>query len=212
MDTSSDINRLMKQTQRYWYEDGLADMAMGGFMLLLGLLFAGESLTPPGSPLWAFWGMGLPAFLIGGGLVAGWTIKRLKSRVTYPRTGYVEYERRGPARLAWLIGIGLAAALLAAIFVVVIRWSVSPILFFGLVFLGAFSYVAFRVRLWRYLLFGLWSLVLSLVIAPLSLSLEQSSALYYPGLGLGLIALGWVAWRRYDTGAPPQEASDDANA
>jgi hypothetical protein len=139
MGTSNDIDRLMKQTQRYWYEDGSADMAMGGFMLLIGLLFVGESLTPPGSPLWALGGMGLPVFLIGGGLVAGWMVKRLKSRVTYPRTGYVEYERRGLARFAWLIGMALAAALLAAGFVIVIRWSVSPTLFFGLVFLGAFS-------------------------------------------------------------------------
>jgi hypothetical protein len=212
MDTPHDVDRLMKQTQRYWYEDGIADMAMGGFMLLLGLLFAGESLTPQGSPLWGLWGVGLPMFLIGGGLVAGWIVKRLKSRVTYPRTGYVEYERKGLSRFARMLAMALAAAVLAASFVVVIRWSVSPSLFFGLAFLGTYSYVAFRVRLWRYLLFGLWSFVLSLVIAPLSLNLDQSSALYYPGLGLGLIVSGWVTWRRYDRSAPRAQEINDGTA
>ncbi len=47
MSASKDINRLMKQTERYWYEDGFQDMGFGVFILLIGLLFVGETLTRP---------------------------------------------------------------------------------------------------------------------------------------------------------------------
>ena len=34
MSTPHDIDRLMQQTQRYWYEDGISDLAMGAYLLL----------------------------------------------------------------------------------------------------------------------------------------------------------------------------------
>ena len=209
MRSSNDIDGIMQRTRRYQYEDGISDLIMGGFSLLLGLLFAAESLTPPDSPLWAVWGMGLPMFLIGGGLVAGWMMQRLKSRVTWPRTGFVNYERKGLPRVIALVGIALAAAVVAAGIVLVSRNMVNLTTLFGIVLLAAFGFVGYRAGLWRYVLLGLWCAILGLTLAAFALTLEQSSAIFYVGAGFGMIVSGAVTWRRYNRSAPmPQETND----
>lgn len=213
MSTLNDIDRLLKQTKRYWYEDGISDAAMGGFLLLIGLLFVAESLTPQGSPLWWLWGMAWPVFLIGGGLAAGWAVRRFKSRVTWRRTGFVDYERKGRPRLARVVGTVLVAAAVAAGVVVVSRNMLSMMTVFGMVFLVAFAFVGYRVGLWRYLWLGLWCLILGLVAAALPLTMEQDSALFFIGTGLALLLAGWLTWQQYNRSAPsPSEADDGAKS
>ena len=212
MSSKENIDKLMQRTQQYWYEDGISDLGMGSWMLLLGVLFAAEALTPQSSPLWAVWGMGLPIALVGSGFVVGWAIKCAKARLTYPRTGFVEYERKGLGRIARLIGLGLVAAAVAAVMVLIYRQLASLSLLFGIVLLGAFGFLGYRIRVWRYVLLGLWCLFLGAAISTLSLSLEPSSALFYCGAGIGMIVSGIIAWRRYNQNAPlPQETDDGAN-
>jgi len=211
MRSPNDLDGIMQRTRRYWYEDGISDLVMGGFLLLLGLLFAAESLTPPGSPLWAVWGMGLPMFLIGGALVAGWAMQQLKSRVIYPRTGFVDYERKGLPRVARLVGIMLIAAIVAATAVAVSRNMLSLMTLFGIAFLAAFGFVSYRVGLWRYLVFGIWCFVLGLTLPAFPLTTEQSSAIFYVGAGLGMIVSGVITWRRYDRSAPMSQETNDGS-
>ncbi len=135
MNTSNDIDRLMKQTQRYWYEDGFWDMGLGSFSLLAGFISAVQALAPrdllPG-PLVDIAG---PLLLIGGGFAITWMINRLKSNVTFPRTGYVNYERRGPGRLVRLVALALLAAAMAAGTVVVNRNTLNLTVIFGIALL-----------------------------------------------------------------------------
>ena len=212
MKSQGNIDQLMQRTQRYWYEDGISDLGMGGWLLFIGVLFVAESLTPQGSPLSAVWGMGMPMALIGGGVVVGWVVKRVKSRLTYPRTGFVEYERKGLAGIVRLVGAGLAGAAVAT-GMVLIYWQIKSLsLIFGVAFLGAFGFLGYRVRVWRYVFLGLWCFVLGVATSAVSLSLEQSSAIFYIGAGVGMIGSGVIAWRRYNRNAPlPQETDDGAN-
>ncbi len=206
MSSLQDLEGLMQRTRRYWYEDGFADLGTGGFLLLFSLFLAAQALTPQGSPLWLIWGVGTPLVLIGGGLVGGWLVKHLKSSLTYPRTGYVNYERTGASRAAQLIGTMLLAALVAAGFVMISRSWQNLTLLFGIPFAAAFGFVGYRVGLVRYLLLALWSLFLGLILVPLSLTMEQGGALYLAGIGLALIVSGWINWRRYVRRAPnPRE-------
>ena len=212
MKSQGNINQMMQNTQRYWYQDGISDLGMGGWLLLIGVFFAAESLTPPGSPLWAVWGLGMPLALIGGGLAVSWAVKRAKSRLTFPRTGFVEYERKGLAGIVRLVGAGLAGAAVAT-GMVLIYWQIKSLsLIFGVAFLGAFGFLGYRVRVWRYVFLGLWCFVLGIATSAVSLSLEQSSAIFYIGAGVGMIVLGAIVWRRYNHNAPmPQETDDGAN-
>ncbi len=214
MTTPNQIDQTMKQTQRYWYEDGFQDMAFGGFVLAIALLFVLQALTPPSSPLWLLWGIGVPVVIIGGGLIVGQVIKKLKERVTYPRTGYVAYIKpRGKSRWVRLALIGIVSAgVSAAIIFAENHWlNVSVIL--GLVYMVTFSFLAYRFGLARYALLALWCLGLGLALAPLALSLQVSGAIYHLGAGAALVLAGGLTWRQYDENAPkPQEAGDDARA
>lgn len=202
MSSLQDLNGLTQRTRRYWYEDGFADLGTGGFLLLFSLFLAAQALTPPGSPLWVVWGLGGPLLIIGGGLIGSWAVKQLKSRSTYPRTGYVSYERKGAPRALQLVGITLLAALVGAGLVIISRsWQNLPLLF-GFVFAAAFGFVGYRVGLVRYLLLALWSLVMGLILVPLSLTLERAGALHLASIGLALIFSGWITWLHYIRRAP----------
>lgn len=216
MDAANDIDRLMKQTQRYWYEDGFWDMGMGSFSLLAGFISAIQALAPRDLLPGPLMDIATPLLLIGGGFAITWMINRLKSNITFPRTGYVNYDRKGPGRLVRLVALGLlAAAMAAAITIVGVSQNMSnrQTVIFGIALLGAFGFVGYRTRLWRYLLLGLWFFALGLIITAFPLTRDQGSALFLVGAGLGLIVSGLVTWRRYNQSAPlPQETNDGSAA
>jgi hypothetical protein len=123
----------------------------------------------------------------------------------------VNYERKGLPRVATIVGLGLAAAIVAAGIVAVSRNMVNLTTLFGIAFLAAFGFVGYRSGLWRYVLIGLWCAVLGLTLAAFALTLEQSSAIFYVGAGLGMIVSGAITWRRYDRSAPISQETNDGS-
>lgn len=209
------VDTLMKRTRRYWYEDGLTDLALGAYFLALAVFFWAQAKTPLGSSVWLLWGLGGPVLLIGGGLMVDWLVKRLKDEITHPRTGYVSYQQASPLRpTAKRAQVMVLAALIGAAFVIVSKEWVDETLLFGLVALGTFGYVSYRVGLWRYLFLGVWGLLLALflVLAALPPAAEERRAVYWMGLALGMLVSGLIAWHRYNRSAPSQqEAGDESN-
>jgi hypothetical protein len=214
MGSANEIGNIMRRTQRYWYEDGLSDMGMGAFILAIGLLFIAQALTPPGSPLWLVWGVGGPLLLIGGGVVVSKAVRTLKERITYPRTGYVSYERAcGPSHTLRLLATALIAAGISAGIIVVQKNWLSLTVIFGFVYLAVFTFVGLRFGLRRYLAMALWSMVLGLALASLSLQIEQAGALFQLGTGAAWLLAGWLTYRHYIARAPqPQEADDGTSS
>ena len=94
-----DLRDAEHRAQRYWTIDGLPELSMGALWIVWGAAFlAGEAL--PRGPAWNVYWMFTPAVLAFSGVAAVWTIKRLKARITFPRTGYVEWKEPGrPQRL-----------------------------------------------------------------------------------------------------------------
>ncbi len=214
MKSADQIGQVMRQTQRYWYEDGFNDMGFGAFILAIGLLFVVQALTPPGSPLWLVWGLGGPLLIVAGGLVVSKVVRTLKERITYPRTGYVSYERaRGTARVVRLLAAALIAATVSAgIIVVQKNWLTVPVIF-GFVYMAVFSFVAYRFGLRRYFVLALWSLALGLALASLGLTTDQAGAIFHVGTGAALLIAGWLTYRRYIASAPqPQEADHGSSS
>jgi hypothetical protein len=210
MTTVPDVDSVMKHTLSTWYEDGLADLALGGYFLVLGTFALGQALTPPGSPLWLLWATGTPLVILLGGVATGWAIRRLKARLTYPRTGYINFERRytGLSGAGRILAVVLLAAVISAGSVVLSGRLANLTLIFGLVLSGAFAYLGQRVGLRRYLAVGLWCLVLGVALAALPLTMEQGGAAFYALAGAGLAVSGFAAWRRFDRIAPKAEDGD----
>jgi hypothetical protein len=147
--------------------------------------------------------------LIGGGVAVGGAVNWLKARATFPRTGYVDYERRGRSQVVRMLAVAFIAAVAAGSIVVVNRYGASLTVLFGLVFMGAFAFLGYRFGLRRYVLLGIGAIVLGLAIVPLSLGMEQASAVFFAVFGLAMLLLGFFTWRQYDRVAPPfPEASN----
>ena len=83
---------------------GLLWMVWGGTWL------AGQAL-PRGKAWNVYWGFA-PVLLVVSSLAATWAIKKLKTRITFPRAGYVEWKE--PTRSRHLLTAGAAAIVAAA--------------------------------------------------------------------------------------------------
>ncbi len=97
------------RAQRYWNVDGLSEIATGLVALFVAACIYGTVQTARGSlgrvlVVLAF-ALGLPALM----LLSGRLLVAVRRRVTYPRTGYVAYQRHD--RRVWLVGVALVAAL-----------------------------------------------------------------------------------------------------
>jgi hypothetical protein len=88
------VQRARERARRYWYEDGFAELLVGGFLLLVGTtgLVRRLDLSPALTDLLN--GARI-ALVLACALAVRGVVRALKERVTYPRTGYVAYRREG---------------------------------------------------------------------------------------------------------------------
>ena len=137
-----DMKRIERNVWHDYFQDGLAEILIGGYFLLTGLsLFAGV-----GAPFVALIVFYLPL------------LTALKKRVTYPRTGYVKLREGDPGPLPWF-ALGSAVLGLVALVATLIadgvigqpgQWYRWMPVFFGIWLGGTLLGLALRVRLLRY--------------------------------------------------------------
>ena len=111
----SELDQKQLRAMQYWYVDGTYEFNMGGICLVLGIYFL--ALSKFESTKFAdFLNVIMVLVFIGGIFLINWFIRQLKTRVTFPRTGYVSYKReRGLKRITRLIIVGLVAGIIAAL-------------------------------------------------------------------------------------------------
>ena len=198
---NADLSNVEKRLKRYWYTDGIGELAGGGMLLLLGLYFAGQEWLPEGSALRGILQASLALLLVGGAFATRWIVNAMKLRLTYPRTGYVEYpagaKNTAPRRLL----TGGIAALVAALLVVAGRWAGSfdwMTAFTGLVF--GLVFILLRARasgLNRFYILGIFCLVLGLGLSFSGVRLGFSLGLLYSLTGLATMISGAIVLRNY---------------
>lgn len=205
---SNPIQDIQKQTYRYYYQDGLVELAVGILFLVIGLDTYVISSLPVKSPgAIAAW-IALPVLTIGGIYGIGRFVKNLKERLVHPRTGFIEYAaRRNPYR--WLIS-AVALALVLAILLLPYDWlqkgsiAGGTLLFIILVSIGA------QVDLKRLIVVGVLSLAIGVGFALSPLSDNASLAATFAAAGLILVLTGGVSFRAYLSQNPlAEEAAHD---
>jgi hypothetical protein len=114
MNDSSDPNEARVRSLRRWSENGLEEMTLGVLFCLFCGIFLPGYLLPNGTFLGQHYATLSPYFLAACAVVMGLTLKKVRARFIYPRTGYVVF--RPAASRIWIAvaGQGIAAAMALA--------------------------------------------------------------------------------------------------
>jgi uncharacterized membrane protein HdeD (DUF308 family) len=194
----SDIERRVK---RYWYTDGIGELIGGGMFILLGIYFGLQEFLGPNSLVSGILQVSLILVMIGGMFISRRLINTLKTRLTYPRTGYVEYQvNEHNLRRRWILALvmGLVVAALTMIFVRLLQFFDSIVAITGIIV--ALILVALRAKsggMPRFYVLGAVSLVLGLLLSISGLPNGYSLGLFYGLMGISFLVSGGLTLHRY---------------
>lgn len=197
-----DLSNVEQRLKRYWYTDGLGELIGGGMFILLGIYFAAQQYLGENSVISGLLQAGLILFLIGGMAIGRWLIRALKSRLTYPRTGYVEYQVDEQNRNKRRIFIAFVAGLVAALSIVFAGRLVS---FLNMmvastgILVGAILIFlqGRRSGLERFYVLGGISFVLGIALALSGLPDGYALGLFYGLMGVSFVISGGLTLRHY---------------
>jgi hypothetical protein len=85
------IDFIIRRTQRYWYVDGLAEITVGLFVLVLSVYFLVQARIKTVSLNPVLANLGLFAVILLVLWFFRYALQAAKARLTYPRTGFVAY-------------------------------------------------------------------------------------------------------------------------
>ena len=131
----------------------------------------------------------------------------MKSRLTYPRTGYVEYrvnEKDAKIRRYVVAAAAMIIAIASIVLVDYIRGLDSMVLITGV--LVGIIFIALRGNssgLKRFYVLGGLAIVLGIVLAYSKLPQVYSLALFYGLLGVAILISGGLVLQRYLAENPP---------
>ena len=140
--------------------------------------------------------------LIGGMSIGRWLIKALKSRVTYPRTGYVEYhvDRQSLSKRRVIVA-AVAAAVTA--FSLVFADRITSFLNLTLALTGVLVGVILIFLqgrgsgLERFYILGAISIILGIALSISGLPDGYSLGLFYGLMGITFVISGGIVLSRY---------------
>jgi hypothetical protein len=204
-------DHVVQRTRQYWFNDGLVELSTGGIFLFLGLYFFIQSLLPSGSILLFVLQSGFILAIIGSIFLGRRVVNKYKSRLTFPRTGYVSYKQ--PSVTQRLISAGLALLMSAIILGLVLSTTISmnwiPAIT-GLIVSTVWLISAARVGLTRFYLQSILSMILGVGLSLVNLETYQSLALYYALMGILLVLSGALTLAKYLRQYPPLENDSPA--
>jgi hypothetical protein len=115
------LKDIARRPRSYWNIDGLPELGVGVLWLVWGGYFLSREAVPRGGVYQVYRNMGL-LLVVGFCLGMNWALKRLKERITFPRTGYMTL--RPPSRAQRLVTMLLGAAVAVGMVVLVRRGGV----------------------------------------------------------------------------------------
>lgn len=198
MTTPEQFRDLESRPRRYWNIDGIPELVMGLVWILWGGAFLIGDRIPKGSPANIYW-MAFPAILVFTGVASTWLVRRLKERITYPRTGYVEYREPGALARTMTALIAVCTAAAAAALILTgraagVEHSAAPAI--GVILSIAFLVASVRQKAPHFLALSGVALALGAAFAALKLGWTGTSWLFV-WLGGAAVTLGAWRLRRY---------------
>jgi hypothetical protein len=107
------LTEMARRPLRYWNSDGLPEIVLGGVWIIWVLCLIPLQFVPAG-PWTVPYGISILLVLLASALGGHWYIGRLKTRLTAPRGGYIDFRPRaaGAMYLSTVFAFGAAVALI----------------------------------------------------------------------------------------------------
>jgi hypothetical protein len=197
----SDFSDVEQRVKRYWYTDGIGELIGGGMFILLGMYFALQEFLGQDSLVSGILQVSLILVMIGGMAISRRLVAALKTRLTYPRTGYVEYhvdERNLKSRRIGVILLAFTVSALTMVFVRLFQSFDSIVAVTG-VAVGLIL-VILRAKisgLTRFYILGAIAILLGLALSVSRLPNGYSLGLFYGLMGVSFMLSGGLTLRRY---------------
>jgi hypothetical protein len=196
------IDNLVKQTYRYYYEDGLVEVAIGLLFAAVGLLLlAWQSIAY--SPLVSILVvMGLLVLVIGGIYLIKRVVRETKERLTYPRTGYVAYRQGEPSKGRWIIPVVALGIVFISLFLPDSLTGMSVIV--GALMGAVLILIGYRVNLLRFYIVGITAIVSGAAFSWSDVTEFIAVGLTFAVAGGALLLAGGFAFINYLRDHPKQ--------
>jgi hypothetical protein len=197
----TNLSNAEQRVKRYWYTDGIGELIGGALFLLIGAYFSIQQYFGDESAVGAILQSGLIVILIGAVIIGRRTINALKTRLTYPRTGYVDYsapEKNVMWRRVFTIAIGMAVAIFSIAITRRINTIDSMVAVTGVlvaVILLVKQGWSFGVP--RFYLLSAASLILGIVLSVSGLPKGYNLGLFYGLIGIAFATSGGLTLRHY---------------
>lgn len=210
-DTTADVEG---RVRRYWFTDGIGELMGGGLFLLLGLYFSAQQYFGDQSPVGAILQSGFIVLVIGGMFVGRWMINQLKARLTYPRTGYVEYrmkDKNNMRRRTVAFAIAMAVAMSAILITRSVNTIDSMVAMTGLLV----SVILLFNQGWahgvgRFYVLSAIALILGILLSVSGFARGYNLGIFYGLMGILFLISGGLTLRRYLSENPmPAEENNE---
>jgi hypothetical protein len=195
---SADVEQRVK---RYWYTDGIGELLGGGMFLLIGLYFSIQQYFGDQSLVGVILQSSFVVVMIVGMIVGRRLINLLKARLTYPRTGYVEYHT-AEKNVTWQRIFTALIAMTVAIFSVVITRRIdfidSMVAVTGvLVAVILLVKQGWSSRMLRFYALSAASLILGIALSVSGLPSGYNLGAFYGLMGTAFAISGGLTLQRY---------------
>lgn len=199
--TDEDIKKITRRSLSYWFEDGLLEIILGGLFLLLGISFLIEGIAEPGTLIRRISGIAGLVLMVVGAWTARPIIRKLKERITYPRTGYVTYRKSTPTRKSRTISYILTLAIVLLVVGIITSAPDKTLdwlpMFEGVIIGGFLLFIGYRTLIYRFYILGTLSVISGTLLSISGIGNLVGMGIYFLILGSSLLLSGGYRLRTY---------------
>ena len=209
---SDQFRNIQRRTLQYWMVDGITEIGFGLLCLLLGAYFYLQA-TLQNETLFTILNIFFVALIIGFAFLMNRLVVAAKSRLTFPRTGYVSYKR-GTGWTRWariLITFGIAGTI-SILFSLLFNdnpysldWLPAAM---GVIFSFAMLVTAWRTGVSRFYLLAVGALVLGVLLSFMGLGDDLGVAYFYFAMSVLYLLSGFCTLFRYLRTMPEPGGND----
>ncbi len=205
-----DIDQIMRNTRRYWYVDGINEIAGGGLIFFIALTYFLFSLIPNIGMRSILLGLVQPLVIIGGSIFTSKIVKIIKEKLTYPRTGYLLFRQQKSRRVRRMVIVFLTAfmiSILVSFFASAIPEQFTPLMT-GIFMAGFTIYIAYWMGVNRFYWMSGFTLIIGVVITLLNLPGVLPFVTLFAGIGLiWMISGSWTLINYLKNTEPVEEGA-----